>query len=137
MRFDETGEAVAFLADALKSLRSRERKSSVAVVARSSAVAELYYNGLKRAEVPDLNRIRNQEFEFMPGIDVTDVYQVKGLEYDYVVILEATADQWPTTLEARHLFHVAATRAAWQLWLVASDRPSPLLPPELVKSASV
>ena len=136
MRFDETGEAVAFLGDALKSLRSRERKSSVAVVARTPAVAELYYNGLRRAEVPDLRRIRNQEFEFTPGIDVTDVYQVKGLEYDYIVILETTAEQWPATLEARHLFHVAATRAAWQLWLVASAHPSPLLPPELVEQAS-
>jgi len=136
MPFDETGEAVAFLADALKSLRNRERKSSVAVVARSPAVAELYYRGLKRAEVPDLRRVRNQEFEFTPGIDVTDVYQVKGLEYDYVVVLETTAEQWPATLEARHLFHVAATRAAYQLWMVTSAPPSPLLLPALVESAT-
>ncbi len=136
LRFDEMGEAVAFLADALKSLRGRERRSSVALVSRTPEVAEQYYQGLRRAEVPDLRRVRHQDFEFTPGIDVTDVFQIKGLEYDYVVVLEATADQWPDALDARHLLHVAATRAAYQLWLVASDTPSPLLPPELIEAAA-
>ncbi len=136
MSFDETGEAVAFLADALKSLRMRERRSTVALVARTPEVAELYYRGLKRAEVPELRRVRHQEFEFTPGIDVTDVYQIKGLEYDYVVVLEATAEHWPTVLEARHLFHVVATRAAYQLWLLTSGPPSGLLLPSLIESAA-
>lgn len=136
MTFDETGEAVAFLADALKSLRQRERRSTVALVSRTPEVAELYYKGLERAEVPELRRVRRQDFDFTPGIDVTDVYQIKGLEYDYVVVLEATAEQWPTALEARHLFHVAATRAAYQLWLITSGRPSGLLLPSLVESSA-
>ncbi len=133
LRFAETGEAVAFLADALKSLRDRERRSSVALVARTAAVADLYYNILRRAEVPDVRRIRQQEFDFSPGIDVTDVFQIKGLEYDYVVLLEPTAGQYPDDVESRHLLHVAATRAAHQLWLIASDAPSPLLPASLVE----
>lgn len=133
LRFTETGEAVAFLADALKSLRDRERRSSVALVARTAAVADLYYKSLKRAEVPDLRRIRQQEFDFSPGIDVTDVFQIKGLEYDYIVLLEPTARQYPDDVESRHLLHVAATRAAHQLWLIASDAPSPLLPATLVE----
>lgn len=137
MRFAETGEAVAFLGDALKSLRSRERRATVALVARTAAVADLYYTALARAEVPELRRIREQEFDFTPGVDVTDVYQVKGLEYDYVVLLEPTAGHYPDTVEARHLLHVAATRAAHQLWLVASDRPSPLLPAALMEGRGI
>lgn len=133
VRHDEAGEAVAFLADALKSLRERERRASVALIARAPEIADLYYGGLKRAEVPELRRVVNQEFDFSPGIDVTDVYQIKGLEYDYVIMLEATLEQYPETLESRHLFHVAATRAAHQLWLVASGRPSPLLPDWLLR----
>ncbi|MCA9539242.1 MAG: ATP-binding domain-containing protein [Myxococcales bacterium] len=133
LRFDETGEAVAFLADALKSLRTRERRSSVALIARTPEVADLYFQGLERAEVPALRRIRQQEFDFTPGIDVTDVYQIKGLEYDYVVLLEPTARHYPDALEARHLLHVAATRAAHQLWLITSETPSPLLPAALLE----
>ena len=133
IQFDEMGESVAFLADALKSLRSRERRSSVALVARSMTTANLYYSALRRAEVPDLRLVSQQDFEFTPGIDITDVYQIKGLEYDYIVLLETTATQYPDTLESRHLLHVAMTRAAHQLWLLCSDRPSPLLPDQLLE----
>lgn len=137
LRFTETGEAVAFLADALKSLRTRERRASVALVARTPQVADLYYESLRRAEVPELRRIRQQEFDFTPGVDVTDVFQIKGLEYDYIVLLEPTAAMYPDTVESRHLLHVAATRAAHQLWLIASDGPSPLLPPALVEGRAI
>ena len=75
-----------------------------------------------------------QDFDFSPGIDVTDIYQIKGLEYDYIILLEPTATHYPDTTEARHLLHVAMTRAAHQLWLLCSDRPSPLLPESLVQS---
>lgn len=132
-RFDEQGEAVAFLGDALKSLQSRERRASVALVARTPKVADIYYAGLKRAEVSKLRRVRDQDFDFTPGIDVTDVFQIKGLEYDYVVLIEATAEQWPARTENRHLLHVALTRAAHQLWLICSDAPSPLLPESLTE----
>jgi DNA helicase-2/ATP-dependent DNA helicase PcrA len=137
LRFDETGEAVAFLADALKSLRMRERRSSVALVARSMKVASMYYTALRRAEVPDLRLIQRQDFDFTPGIDVTDVYQIKGLEYDYIVVLEPTLAQYPETTEARHLLHVVMTRAAHQLWLLCSDTPSPLLPASIISSSQV
>ncbi len=128
MRFEELGEAIIFLADALDSLRSREPRATVCLLARSPEQADLFWTGLQRAEINGLRRIRYQEFDFSPGIDLTDVYQVKGLEYDYVVILDATAAGYPDSIEARHLLHVAATRAAHQLWLIAAERPSPLLP---------
>ncbi|MCB9545583.1 MAG: AAA family ATPase [Myxococcales bacterium] len=137
LRFDEVGEAVAFVADALKALRMREPVATVALVARSPEVAELYWDGLRRADVPALRRIRHQEFEFSPGADLTDVFQIKGLEYDYVIVLEATAEHWPTTLEARHLLHVAMTRAAHQLWLLCAKAPSPLLPAALIEGEGV
>ncbi|MCB9536864.1 MAG: AAA family ATPase [Myxococcales bacterium] len=133
MRFEEAGEAVAFLGDALKSLRDRERRATVALVARTPAVADLYYEGLRRSEVPELRRVRRQEFSFTPGVDVTDVFQIKGLEYDYIVLLEPTAEHYPDAVDARHLLHVAMTRAAHQLWMVCSGRPSPLLPDALLR----
>ena len=69
------------------------------------------------------------------GIDVTDVRQVKGLEFDYVVILDPTEQNYPTSLIARHLLHIAATRAAYQLWLLCAGRPSSLIPSDLVETA--
>ena len=38
-----------------------------------------------------MRRVAEQDFPFKPGVDVTDVRQVKGLEFDYVVLVEVTA----------------------------------------------
>jgi DNA helicase-2/ATP-dependent DNA helicase PcrA len=126
--FGEVGEAVAFLGEALRSLLGREPTASVALVARHSGTAEAFYRGLSRSDVPALRRVDHQDFSFAPGVDVTDVTQVKGLEFDYVVILDATNLAYPEGTEARHLLHIAMTRAAHQLWLVATAAPSPLIP---------
>jgi DNA helicase-2/ATP-dependent DNA helicase PcrA len=130
--FETMGEAVGFLAGALRSLMSREPTASVALIARLPGQASAYFTALARAEVPGLRRVAREEFLFTPGIDATDVAQVKGLEFDYVVLLDVTAASYPDNLEARHHLHIAATRAIHQLWLLAVGPPSPLLPPDLV-----
>lgn len=127
-RFAHSGDAVGFLAEALRDLARAEPRSSVAVIARYPEQADLYYKGLMNAEVPNVRRVADQDFEFKPGIDVTDVRQVKGLEFDYVVLVEVNESTYPTSDEARHLMHIAATRAAHQLWLSCSGNPSLLIP---------
>lgn len=129
--FAHAGDAVGFLGEALRELMRLEPKASVAVVARYPEQADLYYDGLRKAEVPFLRRIADQDFPFRAGIDVTDVRQVKGLEFDYVVLVEVGDSSYPEEEEARHLLHIGATRAAHQLWIVASGKPSLLLPQSL------
>jgi DNA helicase-2/ATP-dependent DNA helicase PcrA len=131
-RFPGTGAAVAFLAEALRPLMAREPRATVAVLARHPEQADRYHDGLQRAEVPALRRVRAQDFAFHPGIEVTDIRQVKGLEFDYVVMVDVNASTFGTDDESRHLFHIAATRAAHQLWLVVTATPSPLVPGELL-----
>lgn len=127
----ETGDSVAFLAEALRDLAIAEPRASVAVVARYPEQADLYYEGLKRSDVPYLRRIADQDFPFKPGVDVTDIRQVKGLEFDYVILVEVTESAYPEEVDARHLLHIGATRAAHQLWLLSSGKPSKLLPESL------
>ncbi len=126
--FGGTGEAVAFLSAQLRTLLMREKRANVAVIGRFSAQCDLYYEGLRRSEVPAVRRVHGKEFSFSPGIDVVDVAQVKGLEYDYVVLVEVNDNTYPETKEARHLLHIAATRAVHQLWVLSTGRPSALLP---------
>jgi DNA helicase-2/ATP-dependent DNA helicase PcrA len=130
-RFSHSGDAVGFLAESLRQLLQEEPLASVAVIARYPEQADLYFAGLKKAETPNLRRIAEQDFPFRPGIDVTDVRQVKGLEFDYVVLAEGTEASYPEDDEARHLLHIGATRAAHQLWVLVSDKPSRLLPESL------
>jgi DNA helicase-2/ATP-dependent DNA helicase PcrA len=130
-RFTQAGEAVAFLGEALRELAGAEPRASIAVISRYPEQADLYFRGLQNAEVPNLRRIAEQDFPFKAGIDVTDVRQVKGLEFDYVVLLEVGAAVYPTDDEARHLLHIAATRAAHQLWVTTTTEPSVILPDDL------
>ena len=133
--FSDMGEAVAFLGEALRGLMQREPMASVALLTRYPQQAQLYYDALRVAEVPRLRHVAQQDFTFLPGIDVTDVRQVKGLEFDYVVVLDPTRQNYPTRDSARHLLHIATTRTAYQLWLVCSGEASELVPRQLVNEA--
>ena len=126
-RWTDRGACVAFLSDVLRELMTAEPLASVAVLTPSPAASDVYFEGLVRAELPRLRRIRDGEFPFEAGIEVTEVEQVKGLEFDYVVVLDADAQSYPDTPAARRLLHVAATRAVHQLWMMSVGTPSPLL----------
>ncbi len=126
-RLSDRGECVAFLSDVLRDLMSSEPMASVAVLTPNATTSDLYFEGLDKAELPRLRRIRDGEFPFTAGIEVTEVTQVKGLEFDYVVVLDVNATNYPDTPAARRLLHVAATRAVHQLWMMSVGTPSPLV----------
>ena len=130
------GVAVAQIGEALRALALREPRATVAVLARYADQADTYYQGLQRSEVPNLRRVINQDFRFRAGVDVTEIQAVKGLEYDYVIVVEANATTFRDDVESRHLLHVAATRAAHQLWLIATGPESPILPRWLMDAAT-
>jgi DNA helicase-2/ATP-dependent DNA helicase PcrA len=130
-RFGSSGEACEFLVRILRDLVHREPRASVALIACHPEQARLYFEALSAAEVPGLRLVADQDFAFRPGIDITDVKQTKGLEFDIVILLEATQESYPENDHARRLLHVAMTRAAHQLWITYTGAPSPLLPPSL------
>ena len=43
-------------------------------------------------------------------------------------MLDANDSSYGRDDESRHLFHIGVTRAAWQLWIVVTGAPSPLVP---------
>jgi DNA helicase-2/ATP-dependent DNA helicase PcrA len=129
--FGSAGECAEFLSHALKELVRVEPEASVALLARHPEQALLYYDALMQAEVPSLRLVADQDFSFTPGIDVTDVRQTKGLEFDIVILLDVNESSYAMGNDARRLLHVAMTRAAHQLWICTTSTPSPLLPEAL------
>jgi DNA helicase IV len=123
--FPSEAPAHLFLAGALRDLVAREPRASVAVIARSAEAARSFHALV--ADVPEARLVIDGAFTFEPGIDVTHVDDAKGLEFDYVVVPDATDDAYPATDEARRRLYVAVTRASHQLWIVAGGRRSPLL----------
>jgi ATP-dependent DNA helicase UvrD/PcrA len=126
-RFDFPTEAHAhlFLAGAVRELVEREPQASAAVVCHAPEVARGFHRLL--ADLPEARLALDGAFSFRPGVDVTDVDAVKGLEFDYVIVPDASARAYPDAEEARRRLHVAVTRAAHQLWIAAPGTPSPLL----------
>jgi DNA helicase IV len=126
-RFDFPTEAHAhlFLAGAIRDLVEREPRASVAVVAHAPEVARSIHRLLE--DLPEARLALDGRFSFRPGVDLTDVASVKGLEFDYVVVPDASARAYPDDPDARRRLHVAVTRAAHQLWIAAPGTPSPLL----------
>jgi DNA helicase-2/ATP-dependent DNA helicase PcrA len=128
LEFEEHGACVDFLGRALLDLLAEEPLAAVALITRDMSTAELYFRGLEGMDVPNLRLVRDQTFAFAPGVDVVDVSQVKGLEFDHVILVDVSAQAWPDRPQVRRLLHVAASRAVHQLWVTCVGSRSPLLP---------
>lgn len=123
--FPDEAQGHLFLADALRGLLDRERDASVGIIASTPEAARRVYRMLE--DMPESRLVLDGEFTFAPGIDVTDVDNVKGLEFDYVILSDASASAYPDTPESRRRLHVAVTRASHQLWLMTTGRMTPLV----------
>jgi DNA helicase-2/ATP-dependent DNA helicase PcrA len=122
--YTEHGACIASLADALHALASSEPLASVAVLTPSRELSEIYFRGLQQSDVPRLRWVQSQDFAFTPGVEVTEIEQVKGLEYDYVVLVGCDAAHFPPDGKSRRVLHVGATRAVHQLWVTCVGEPS-------------
>jgi len=126
-RFSDRGACVGFLADALRELGRDEPSASVAILTPSREASALYFEGLVQSDLSQVRLVENQDFTFAPGIEVTEIEQVKGLEFDYVILVDVTSLNFPETAASRRLLHVGATRAIHQLWLTSVGTPSSLV----------
>jgi DNA helicase IV len=124
--FPDESHAHLFLTGAIRDLVDREPSASIAVIAHDAQTAERFHELF--SEQPGARLVLHGDFSFEPGIDVTDVDNTKGLEFDYVVVPDATLEAYPATDEARRRLHVAVTRTSHQLWVVSGGPRSPILP---------
>jgi DNA helicase-2/ATP-dependent DNA helicase PcrA len=124
-RFYDECHLAAWLVEALRDLDAEDPTAASAVICRTpQAAAQLAR--LANMVLPT-NLALEGAFTFGPGAQVTCVPEVKGLEFDHVVIPDVAAGGYADTAEARRSLYVAATRASAQLVLAAAGPPSPLL----------
>lgn len=126
--FPSEGQMVIFLSETLTELMDSEPLASVAIITKNEEYAEALYKLL--IDVPRVRLVERGGFEFKPGIDITPASEVKGLEFDYVVIPDANRGVYVDRPQDRRLLHVALTRAIHQLWVIAVGQPAAILPPE-------
>lgn len=110
--------AMAWLVEALQTVSSEDRSASIAVICRTAERAKHVAHTLSHGL--DVHLALGGDFEFRPGICVTCVAEVKGLEFDLVVIPDADESTWPDTADARRGLYVALTRASHRLVLIST-----------------
>jgi superfamily I DNA/RNA helicase len=111
---DETALA-DWLAAGLRDLHRRDRSASVAVLYRSPLPARRITSMLQARECP----VRLVfDGRFLPrGVQVSTISDVKGLEFDFVVVADASAGAYPVDEASRRALYVAVTRARHQVVL--------------------
>ncbi len=98
---------------------------SAAVICRDEAEAGAVYEALSARM--DATLIRDDTALYEGGTVVTPVAAVKGLEFDTVVVFNASAEAWPDDPAAAKRLYVALTRALHELHIFYRDEPSALL----------
>jgi len=109
-RVDDAASAALRIVRGVRELRARRPRASLAVLAARAETARHL-----RAVLP-------------AGVTVATVIAAKGLEFDVVVVPDASSAEYDDSPEARRRLYVACSRAIEQLWVVGPGEPSPLLP---------
>jgi DNA helicase-2/ATP-dependent DNA helicase PcrA len=106
----------------------RERKmASIAVIGRTEAECRKLHEALTALGLePEL--ITPQQTSYRGGLSVIPAYLVKGLEFDAVIVADASRTAYGLSPRDAKLLYVACTRALHELLLLHTGDPSPLLP---------
>lgn len=100
--------------------KSSENKN-IAVILKTEASAKKYYTELSKVlNNKSINLIDNEYCKYKKGINVLSASLSKGLEFDYVIIVNA--NEFENNEEDRRLLYIAATRALHELEIYTESK---------------
>jgi len=99
-----------------------------AVICRQPKEAQQLTEEVRKLGLPSVRWGHREQFDFSPGVIVTSIHQVKGLEFRNVLVVEPSEENYPPNDEGRNLLYVAATRAEVRLDFAGTKPPTKLLP---------
>ncbi|MGG3623446.1 RNA polymerase recycling motor HelD [Bacillus gobiensis] len=121
--FESNEQMIKSIADTLT--RMNKKHTSIAVICKSAKDSQKAFSELK--PFIDLKLIDNEKTAFEKGIIVIPVYLAKGIEFDAVVIYNASDQSYSSWYDSR-LLYTACTRAMHELELFSAGEPSRFLP---------
>lgn len=118
------------MADIVRDAVAENVNGHICVIVRKASAAKGAYEALSRhldgLSVP-VRIGYNKSFTFGAGVTVTNMRQVKGLEFDTVIVLDPTDENYPDTESGRKALYTMVTRAKDALYFVGSESPGALL----------
>ncbi|MFW6027437.1 MAG: HelD family protein [bacterium] len=118
-------DAAAQISAEIEAFRTSSHQS-LAIIAKTQKQAHMLHRNLAANGV-EATLLDPGSAGFAAGIIVCAVHLAKGLEFDRVVVPDASARNYHTELD-RNLLYVACTRAMHRLTVIAPGEPSKLLP---------
>ena len=116
------------LTEWVANIRAEDPLALVAVICRYPRQAMELKEELKDMIADGLRLGHRSQFSFGPGVIVTNVHQVKGLEFDAVCLVEPSEKDYPKhRSENRNLLYVAITRAQEEILLIGQEPYSKFL----------
>jgi superfamily I DNA/RNA helicase len=62
------------------------------------------------------------QFSFEPGVMISNIHQIKGLEFDAVALINPSEELYPSkNVESRNMIYVGVTRAQEDLLVIGRD----------------
>lgn len=113
------------IAACIRRIRQHDLRATVAVVARTAATARRVAQPL--AAALDVELALDGQFDFRRGLHVTTVSDVRGLEFDYVLLPDVDAATYPADDESRRALYLALTRTCAAASLAWVGRASPMI----------
>jgi DNA helicase-2/ATP-dependent DNA helicase PcrA len=105
----------------------REQKfRTIAIICKSEAESAAAYKGL--SNVDGIKLVKSGSIEYEQGVVVIPAYLAKGIEFDAVIIYDASERVYGDE-SLRRLFYTACTRAMHYLQLYSVGEPSPFVSP--------
>jgi DNA helicase II / ATP-dependent DNA helicase PcrA len=135
LRLDGPEAAYASLVTEVARLAAEHEHGHIAVVTRHREDAKTLagqlagdLSGHLGGRGVTVRRGYNVEFAFEPGVTVTNMAQIKGLEFDAVVVVDPSEVNYPVVgQDGRRWLYTLLTRAKAELLLIGHEAPTGLL----------
>ncbi|APJ04039.1 UvrD-helicase domain-containing protein [Silvanigrella aquatica] len=101
----------------------------ICIVFRNKNIIKNYLNDLKyllRHKKIEVREGERDTFSFRKGVTITNIHQIKGLEFDSIIVGDASENHWPNDLDSCRLMYVAITRAQENFLALHEGRATPL-----------
>jgi len=136
-RFEDGENRVQLMVSDIELLKA-EGLGSIAIITKTAAESRAAYESLKFQGVEPLHLVTKETEGFDQGIKVIPVYLAKGVEFDAVLVYDASSESYREENE-RKLLYTACTRAMHRLHLYSIGEWSPFvqaLPEKLYEKGS-
>lgn len=114
--------------------KQQEGYETIAIIAKTAAGCDDIYRKLHK-EV-DIKQINEDSKTYQKGIVVVPVYLAKGIEFDAVILADASDEVYSYAAD-RYLLYTACTRAMHDLTILFSNEMSPFLSKILTRNIDI